>query len=200
MKRLWLLLLILALFATGAAAALAQGDAEEPPVDNLCDEGELWGDGRCQIPQIPGATELAWRCGWYAARILDGRLPASALPTACQPAMTDLLTTLPPVLEICKLDSEEGAQVTICVRSDQTGSIFDDDEELEFPFEIILRFIPEFPQGPEDCPSVPGYEPIFPLTASELINDFGFTSEELASLGLLPFACAYLPEGTPTPV
>jgi hypothetical protein len=88
--RLVLAILFLLIFSVAFAAAEASTPALGTPEDNACNPGGPWDDGRCNIPQIPGATELAWECGWYFARIRAGTLPQSALHDDCAHLLVQL--------------------------------------------------------------------------------------------------------------
>ncbi|MCA9906168.1 MAG: hypothetical protein KC547_20075, partial [Anaerolineae bacterium] len=166
-----LALLALMLISVGLAAA------QDAPPENLCDQGQLWDDGRCQIPQYEGATELAWECGWYMAHILYQGMSIEAMPDQC----AHLIQA--GIAEICRT-VDEGPELiaTLCLRADQTAT-------MSIPFEdlvILIRFIPILPLGPEDCPVIPGYVPVSPVETS--ILELWFTADELYNqLGLLPY-------------
>jgi hypothetical protein len=53
-------------------------------VDNLCDAGEAWDDGRCDIPGYEGASAEAWECGWYMARYWDKRFTFEQVTEKCR--------------------------------------------------------------------------------------------------------------------
>mgnify|MGYP005842164379 CR=1 FL=1 len=196
MPRKLILISSLVFMLITSVVARAQ-DVPTDPVDNLCDAGQAWDDGRCDIPGHEGATALAWECGYYMARVLDGRLDASAVPTQCAHLVRGLS-------EICRLiDELEGVRIVACIRSDQTGSVYLDfsgippeDIPSEFPFTgrmslIEVRFVSFDPLVMNPCPVVPGYEieNLFPA------GFFGiFTAEERASLGLRELMCIYMNE------
>lgn len=180
MKRILVICTVIILAALSASFAFAQDDAPAPdPADNLCYEGGAWDDGRCDIPGHDGATQLAWTCGWYMARYYRGDIRAEDVIADCQHLIvrgTDV---------ICKIIESD----TLCLRSNQTGEVTY--IECEEPC-VVFRFIDTFPEGPEDCPVVDGYFPVEPIVTYE---DFegDFTDDELASLGLKPYGCAYVP-------
>jgi hypothetical protein len=76
------------------------GGTRAEPVDNLCDAGQAWDDGRCEFDGYEGARALTWTCGWYMARYWDGRFSAQDIPDFCQhyiPASaSSLLISTPP--------------------------------------------------------------------------------------------------------
>lgn len=184
MNRRYLVLVIAALALMLVAVGLAAAQ-DAPPPDNLCDEGQLWDDGRCNIPQYEGATELAWECGWYMAHILYQGMSVEDMPDQCAHLVQA------GIAEICRtLEEAPELIATICLRADQTGSMSIPIEDLL----ILIRFIPIMPLGPEDCPVIPGYVPMSPLETSML--ELWFTPDELYNqLHLLPYGCLYLPEG-----
>jgi hypothetical protein len=164
-----------------AFPALAQEPTTEAPLndpaDNLCFPGGLWGDGRCEIPAYEGATALAWECGWYFARVFDGRLSAGDVPSWC----AHLVSTR--VSELCKVIA---ANNVLCFHADQTGMLFTNGQ----PF-IVYRFLPTLPPNNAACPVVAGYT-VFAREATT-VQLTRFSSDELfGQLGLLPFYCAYL--------
>jgi hypothetical protein len=189
-KSLFMLCLLAALLIL---AGVVGAQEETTPVDNLCDAGQLWDDGRCAIPGHEGASELAWRCGYYIARLNDGRLAAGDIPTECAHLIT-------PVSVLCKLtpaDSLVGEGYIACIRSDQSGgaSINPDMLPEGFPEELInvsvfeVRFVPDMLSP---CPVVPGY---FSFGSPVPAGFFEvFTGEERASLGLYGFMCFYINE------
>lgn len=58
--------------------------------DNACYAGGAW-EGKCDWP-TEAETEWAWNCGWYYARVFDGRLSATQAPADCK----FLVTFIPP--------------------------------------------------------------------------------------------------------
>jgi hypothetical protein len=183
MKRTLLICALILVAALSASFAFAQDDAPVPdPADNLCYEGGAWDDGRCDIPGHDGATSLAWTCGWYMARYYRGDIRADDVIADCQHLIVRGTG------EICKVYEDEFGTETICLRANQTGDVRY--SECEFAC-IVFRFIDEYPDEEEDCPVVDGYEPFLPVVTYE---DFegDFTDDELASLGLKPYGCAYI--------
>lgn len=179
----------LLLLMVGIAAAQ---DTPAQPIDNLCDAGQAWDDGRCNIPGHDGASALAWECGYYMARVLDGRLSASDVPTQCEHLVKRALN------ELCRSTAvfEEG--FIACIRSDGTGSVYFDVSQFEgeeLPFDITvpfieIRFFENEPQE-SDCPVLQG----FFLVDIFMPGYFGvFTAEERASLGIGSWMCFYINE------
>jgi hypothetical protein len=178
-----LTLLILALAVLFALPASAQDAPATPePVDNLCDDGQLWDDGRCDIPGYPGASDLAWTCGWYMARIFDGRLSASALPRWC----AHLITTGGGSGGVDELCREIAPGNILCFRSDQTGDL----TVSGTPF-IQYRFLPSNPGSAANCPAVPGLTAL--IVEATTVQLTRFSADELfIQLGLGPYYCLYV--------
>lgn len=195
MRHRWVFSLCLTIFVLVSVPSVVAQDAPPSPPDNLCDAGQAWDDGRCQIPQFPGATELAWECGWYLARVRDGRLSTAQVPEQCR----HLLQTL---VEICKSETYSGEGWTytreLCLRSDQTGTdqSFGDYEPIP-PYQ--LRFVEDLQDG-AGCPEVAGYILIYwgeTVYLAQKLRD-GFSSRDLFEvLNLLPYYCVYSPIGFP---
>jgi hypothetical protein len=186
---------LLCLLVIGGSAGAQNTTTPPLPVDNLCDAGQAWDDGRCAIPGHEGASALAWECGYYMARVLDGRISASQVPAQCQ----HLVRTLS---EICRALTEDDFTEEgffACIRSNRTGSVYIDPSffpEEDFPpgFDasqafIEIRFVANEPLDEEDCPVVSGYVLInvFPAGFFEV-----FTEAERASLGLGGWMCFYV--------
>ncbi|MCC6617381.1 MAG: hypothetical protein IT320_28160 [Anaerolineae bacterium] len=172
----------LVLMLVGAVLVAAQDDAASP--NNLCDEGQLWGDGRCNIPEFEGATERAWQCGWYMARVLYEDWSTDQVPADC--------STIVPTggSELCRsLDDELETSASLCLRSDQTGTLSaSGDDSL-----VLVRLVQNEPATPEDCPATEGYT-VVTVVPTTFFESF-YTAQELESqpgLGLMPFACLYM--------
>ncbi len=191
LRKFIVLAVSLCLLTIIAGIASAQ-DTPPPPVENLCDAGQPWDDGRCNIPGHEGASALAWECGYYMARVLDGRIAASDVPTQCEHLVKQALN------ELCRGTDiiEEG--FIACIRSDGTGSVYFDINEFEgqrLPFDITLpifeiRFF-DVEVEPSQCPDVTGFE----LISVFAPGYFGiFSADERASLGLGGWMCFYVNE------
>jgi hypothetical protein len=151
------------------------------PVDNLCAEGQLWDDGRCDIALFPGASALAWECGYYMARVLDGRLSAAELPTQCR-HLIRAIAAPDALVELCRLI---GPGSNLCFRSDQTGTLF---SQLNLQY----RFLPAQPASTAGCPAVTGFTPL--IIEATTVQIGRFSADELfAQLGLGAYYCLYIP-------
>jgi hypothetical protein len=82
MKRLMFPLFVLVATLSVAGIALAQSTPAEDPKDNVCYAGGVW-ESRCDWP-TDAEDEWAWNCGWYYARVLDGRIGAEEAPSTCK--------------------------------------------------------------------------------------------------------------------
>ena len=87
MKQIVTTFLVLAAAIGVFSIAFAQTDAAK---DNACYAGGAW-EGKCDWP-TEAETEWAWNCGWYYARVFDGRLSATQAPADCK----FLVTFIPP--------------------------------------------------------------------------------------------------------
>ncbi len=188
MRRMfWVALMLVLAFAISAVGIAGAQDSE--PVDNLCDAGQAWGDGRCNIPGHDGASALAWECGFYMARVLDGRLSQSDLPTQCRHLLEN-----GGVGGLCVSGYEEegGYNWEYCFFSDQTGYYAEEYDGEWYTLELF-RFISEDPDPSQGavCPEIDGWFPSYGGPLDDWVWDEGYTEEELSSLGLLPFYCAY---------
>ncbi|MCL4251332.1 MAG: hypothetical protein KJ065_24490 [Anaerolineae bacterium] len=174
---------LVALLGLFVGVAAAQDDATAP--DNLCDEGQIWGDGRCNSSPLAGGSERAWECGWYQARVLYQGWSNEQIPDYC------VNFDLPGVDQLCRsLADSLNANATLCLRSDQTGAVSAPGEDTL----VFLRFLQNEARAPQACPAIDGYAVVTVLPAS-FFESF-YTPQELYSeLGLLPSACLYMPAG-----
>ncbi|MCA9906169.1 MAG: hypothetical protein KC547_20080 [Anaerolineae bacterium] len=183
-KRSFILVLsLVALLGLWVGTAGAQDDATVP--DNLCDEGQLWGDGRCTAAQVPGGSERAWECGWYLAHVHYQGWSNDQIPEYC------VNYDLPGINQLCRsLEDSLNATATLCLRSDQTGDVTAPRERTL----VLLRFLQNDAHAPEACPAIDGYSVVTVLPAS-FFESFYTTQELYTELSLLSSACLYMPAG-----
>jgi hypothetical protein len=81
MNKRFLTLFVLVAALSVASVALAQSTPAEDPKDNACYAGGAW-EGKCDWP-TEAEDEWAWNCGWYYARVIDGRIGAAQYPADC---------------------------------------------------------------------------------------------------------------------
>jgi hypothetical protein len=82
MKRVLITLFVLVAALSVASITLAQSTPAEDPKDNTCYAGGEW-DGKCDWP-TDAEDNWAWTCGWYYARVIDGRIGAAQAPETCK--------------------------------------------------------------------------------------------------------------------
>jgi hypothetical protein len=82
MKRVLITLFVLVAALSVASITLAQSTPAEDPKDNTCYAGGVW-EGKCDWP-TEAEDKWAWTCGWYYARVLDGRIGAEEAPVECK--------------------------------------------------------------------------------------------------------------------
>jgi hypothetical protein len=82
MKRVLITLFVLVAALSVASLTLAQSTPAETPTENACYAGGAW-DGKCDWP-TEAEDNWAWTCGWYYARVIDGRIGAAQAPETCK--------------------------------------------------------------------------------------------------------------------
>jgi hypothetical protein len=82
MKRVLITLFVLVAALSVASVTLAQSEPAETPAENACYAGGAW-DGKCDWP-TEAEDNWAWTCGWYYARVIDGRISAAEAPETCK--------------------------------------------------------------------------------------------------------------------
>jgi hypothetical protein len=82
MKRVLITLFVLLAALSVASITLAQSEPVQTPTENACYAGGAW-DGKCDWP-TEAEDNWAWTCGWYYARVIDGRIGAAQAPETCK--------------------------------------------------------------------------------------------------------------------
>jgi hypothetical protein len=82
MKRVLITLFVLVAALSVASITLAQSEPAQTPTENACYAGGEW-DGKCDWP-TEAEDNWAWTCGWYYARVIDGRIGAAQAPETCK--------------------------------------------------------------------------------------------------------------------
>lgn len=83
MKRISVLVLLLIALLGVTVFVLAQED----PSENACYAGGVW-ENKCDWP-TDAEDAWAWNCGWYLARLVDGRINLNQYPTECGGVSTE---------------------------------------------------------------------------------------------------------------
>jgi hypothetical protein len=82
MKRVLITVFVLVAALSVASITLAQSEPAQTPTENACYAGGAW-DGKCDWP-TEAEDNWAWTCGWYYARVIDGRIGAAQAPATCK--------------------------------------------------------------------------------------------------------------------
>jgi hypothetical protein len=82
MKRVLITVFVLVAALGVASITLAQSEPAQTPTENACYAGGAW-DGKCDWP-TEAEDNWAWTCGWYYARVIDGRIGAAQAPATCK--------------------------------------------------------------------------------------------------------------------
>lgn len=160
------------------------GDA----LDNWCDAGGPWGDGRCNA-ETEALTKWFYTCGWYMARYERGEFSRGQVDSSC-------LNLLPPIpivniadltpeqiAAICKLHTlPDGVTLSyVCGFSTQTGTIdtFNDG---------VINLNVLFTNLSDPCPPSPKFFDSSPNSGNYFWSDPVYTP-----LNLLPQNCTYTP-------
>jgi hypothetical protein len=81
MKRVLITLFVLVAALSVANLTLAQTEPAQTPTENACYAGGAW-EGKCDWP-TDAEDDWAWTCGWYYARLIDGRITSDQYPAEC---------------------------------------------------------------------------------------------------------------------
>jgi hypothetical protein len=106
-KRFLTVFVVLVALLSVASLTVAQSTPAEDPKDNACYAGGAW-EGKCDWP-TDAEDEWAWNCGWYYARIIDGRIGAAQYPADCG--------------EQVSITCYENTPTVLCIASDLTYTL-----------------------------------------------------------------------------
>lgn len=151
----------------------------DDPIDNWCDAGGPWSDGRC-------TSEWYWTCGWYMVRFESGEIGRFEVNSACNSLLPPL-----PIEQISQLPAEQRAAIcklfpdiansTACAGLDQTGTI---DVHSDGAVDTWVLFVTNLP-----CSQPSNMPPLYDET--ETSQNAYWSDSEFAPLNLNAYNCAY---------
>ncbi len=156
-------------------------------LDNWCDAGGPWGDGRCNA-ETEALTQWYYTCGWYMARFERGEFSRGQVNSSClnllPPVTIVTIAELTPeqIAAICKVHTLPDGVTTsnVCGYSNQTGTIdtFNDG---------IINLLVVFVNLGDPCPQLPNFFDTGPNSGNYFWSDPVY-----APLNLLPQNCTYM--------
>jgi hypothetical protein len=141
--------LLITLFVMLAALSVASVTLAQTPTENACYAGGAW-EGKCDWP-TDAEDDWAWTCGWYYARLIDGRITSDQYPADC-------VVVVPVTLTRClEYNGNYGELYTLCLYSDNTFTYqydfaFSDDVITHTSFGLINQY-PASLEGSDACQS-----------------------------------------------
>ncbi len=157
----------------------------DDPVDNWCDPGGVWGDGRCNSGD-EGQNSWFYTCGWYMAQLDRGEIGRFDVSSQCNsvlpPVTLPELTSLPPaqLAVVCKTFPEI-ANSTACAGIDQSGTI---DVASDGVIDSWALFVTSMP-----CATPASMPPL--IDSMETSTNAYWSDAAFAPINLNAYSCIY---------